>query len=529
MNNLKILPITEIASKTGLNPENILLYGKYIAKVPIEELFKRADTKDGELILVTAMTPTPKGEGKTTTTIGLGDALSYLGYKTAICLREPSLGPFFGIKGGGTGSGKCQVIPSEDINLHFVGDMYAVEKANNLLAALTDNHLQHKNRLKIDPRRIVLHRVIDLNDRALREIVIGLGGPLNGIPRKDGFNITPASEVMAILCLASDFKDLGKRLSRIIVGFTYEGEPVTAEDLKATVAMQIILKDAINPNLVQTLYNTPAFIHGGPFANIAQGTNSAIATKLALKYASYVITEAGFGTDLGAEKFFDIKCRIANIKPSAVVIVTTCRAIKYHGGKKGGLDNLAKHIENIQLFGIEPVVCINRFKEDNDSDISEIIKFCKRKNIFVSVSSHHREGPKGSTELAKMVLESIKVNKNKKFKFLYSLSLHPVEKIKTIAKKIYGAKDIRFDRKALVDLSLIEKNRLEELSICMAKTPLSLSDNPDIRGMPKDFILTVNEIRISAGAGFLVPICGQIVTMPGLPAKPAAIKMKIKD
>jgi formate--tetrahydrofolate ligase len=525
----KPIPIRKIASRLGLDPDALLLHGPSIAKVPIAELQRRLKRRDGDLVLVSAMNPTPHGEGKTTTTIGLGDGLSRLGHKTAICLREPSLGPYFGIKGGGTGAGRSQVIPAEDINLHFVGDMYGVEKANNLLAAMTDNHLQHGNELGIDPRRIVLRRVIDLNDRALREIVVGLGGPQHGVPRKDGFNITPASEVMAILCLAKDFQDLGRRLARIIVGFTYAGRPVTAADIKAVGAMQVLLRDAIHPNLVQTMEGTPAFVHAGPFANIAQGTNSAVATRLALKCADIVVTEAGFGSDLGAEKFFDIKCRSTGLKPSAAVIVATCRAVAYHGGPKdgGGLDNLAKHIENIRHFGIDPVVAINRFADDAERDIERIVSYCSSLSVKAVPAGHFARGGAGATELAKAVLESVKLNRKKTFRFLYPLSASIPEKIETIARKIYGASDVVFDKDARRDLEILEKNGLTKLAVCVAKTPLSLSDEPSRRGRPRDFTLTVNELRVSAGAGFIVAICGHIMTMPGLPKVPAAARIKV--
>ncbi|HJX72363.1 MAG TPA: formate--tetrahydrofolate ligase, partial [Bacteroidales bacterium] len=411
-NEYKIKKIYNIASELGIDPESILPHGHFIAKVPIRHLEERINKKDGNLILVTAMTPTPQGEGKTTTTIGLGDALRRLGKKTAICLREPSLGPYFGIKGGGTGAGLAQVMPAEDINLHFVGDMYSVSKANNLLAAMIDNHLHHGNELNIDSRRIILKRVIDLNDRALREIFVGLGGVKHGIPRQDGFTITPASEVMAILCLAENFSDLGERLARTIVAFTYKGEPIRTRDLQAEGAMQILLRDTIHPNLVQTMEGTPAFVHAGPFANIAQGTNSAVATRMALKLADYVVTEAGFGTDLGAEKFFHIKCRIAGLNPNAAVIVATVKALKHHGwqNENGGFANLDKHVENIRLFGLEPVVAVNRFDEDTEDDLNQIVKYYKDRGIKAIIASHYRHGGEGAMELADAVLETIKLN-----------------------------------------------------------------------------------------------------------------------
>ena len=521
--------IQEVAVELGIDPDVILPHGHYIAKIPIDELKARSKQRDGHLILVTAMNPTPQGEGKTTTTIGLGDALRHLGHKTAICLREPSLGPYFGIKGGGTGAGLAQVVPAEDINLHFVGDMYSVSKANNLLAAMVDNHLQHGNELGIDPRQIVLRRVIDLNDRALRDIFVGLGGVKHGVPRRDGFSITPASDVMAILCLADDYNDLGKRLARMVVGFTYRGKPVVCDDLQAEPAMRVLLRDAIHPNLVQTGEGTPAFVHAGPFANIAQGTNSAIATRTALKLADYVVTEAGFGSDLGAEKFFHIKCRIAGLNPQAVVIVATVKAIARHGGftPKGGLGNLAKHIENVRLFGLEPVVAINRFHDDKPADLKRIVKFCASKGVEAAVAEHYAKGGKGATDLAEAVVRAIAKHGRKKLKFLYPLSHSLQQKIETVAKKVYGAKGVEFDRTAENDLELLTKLGFNKLPICVAKTPMSLSDDPKLLGRPRNFNITVNELRISAGAGFVVVICGNILTMPGLPKVPAAARIKI--
>ena len=520
--------IQDVAAELGLDPQVLLPHGHHIAKVPIDELTNRLNKPDGNLILVTAMTPTPQGEGKTTTTIGLGDALRLLGKKTAICLREPSLGPYFGIKGGGTGSGYAQVVPAEDINLHFVGDMYAVEKANNLLATLVDNHLQHGNELGIDHRRVVHKRVIDLNDRSLRDIIVGLGGANNGIPRRDGFNITPASEIMAILCLSRDFKDLGERLGRIVVAFTFKGKPVFAKELDAVGAMQVLLRDAVHPNIVQTLEGTPAFVHAGPFANIAQGTNSAIATRLALKLADYVVTEAGFATDLGAEKFFDIKCRIAGLNPKAAVIVATAKAVAYHGGMKpdGGLGNLAKHIENIRLFGLNPVVALNHFSDDNPKDIKKIIDFCKKQKVHAVLADHWAQGGKGAVDLANAVLDTIKTN-GKKIKFLYDLKTPLKEKVEILAKNLYGADGVNFDRNAEADLKLLADAGYGELPVCVAKCATSLSDQPTLRGRPKNFRITVNEFRLSAGAGFVVAICGSIVTMPGLPKVPAACKIKV--
>ena len=529
---LKGLPprrISEVAAELGLDTERILPHGHYIAKIPIDELETRQKQPDGHLILVTAMTPTPQGEGKTTATIGLADALRRLGKKSMFCLREPSLGPYFGIKGGGTGGGRAQVVPAEDINLHFVGDMYAVEKANNLLCAMVDNHLQHGNDLGLDPRRIVLRRVIDLNERSLRDIVIGLGGPLHGVPRRDGFNITPASEVMAILCLAKDFGDLGRRMTNMVVGFTYKGEPIRADAVQAVGAMQVLLRDAIHPNLVQSLEGTPAFVHGGPFANIAQGTNTAVATRLALKLADFVVTEAGFATDLGAEKFIDIKCRTAGLKPAAAVIVATTKAIAYHGGFKdtGGLGNLAKHIENIRRFGLNPVVCLSHFPDDQAVDQARIIKFCQRQGVEAVVSKHFDQGGAGATGLAEAVLRSIQQNKRKSIRFLYPLAAPVEKKIETLATQLYGADGVDFDRAAQSGIELLNKHGFGKLPVCVAKTAMSLSDDPGLRGRPRGFRIKVNELRLSAGAGFIVVVCGNIVTMPGLPKVPAAAHIKV--
>lgn len=521
--------IREVALELGLNPEEILPHGHFIAKVPIEELHARRRRPDGNLILVTAMTPTPPGEGKTTTTIGLADGLRRLGIKSAMCLREPSLGPYFGVKGGGTGSGRAQVVPAEDINLHFVGDMYSVSKANNLLAAMLDNHLQHGNELGIDPRQIVLRRVVDLNDRALRDIFIGLGGVQHGVPRRDGFDITPASEVMAILCLSKDFNDLGKRIRRMVVGFTYRGEPVFAEDLQAEPAMRVLLRDAIHPNLVQSLEGTPAFVHAGPFANIAQGTNTVIATRMALKLADYVCTEAGFATDLGAEKFLHIKCRLSGLAPRSVVIVATAQAVAYHGGftPAGGLGNLAKHIENIRQFGIEPVVALNRFPNDKPADLKRIVRFCEKQGIEATIAEHHARGGEGAIDLAQAVLRNVKKNRARKLRFLYPLEASLRDKITIVARRMYGATGVDFDRSAELDMELLTRLGYGNLPICVAKTAMSLSDNPALRGRPRDFTITVNKLKVSAGAGFVVVICGNIVTMPGLPKVPAAARIRI--
>lgn len=525
-------PIAEIAARLGVDPAVILPYGHHVAKVPVAELETRASQDDGALILVTAMTPTPLGEGKTTTTIGLGDALNQSGQKTAICLREPSLGPYFGIKGGGTGAGQAQVVPAEDINLHFVGDMYSVEKANNLLAALVDNHLQHGNTLNIDPRRITWRRVIDLNDRALREIFVGLGGVTYGIPRKDGFNITPASEVMAILCLATSYRDLRDRMARIIIGNTFDNEPVTASMLSAEGAMTVLLRDAIHPNLVQTLYGTPTFVHGGPFANIAHGCNTLTATRLALKLADRVVTEAGFASDLGAEKFFDIKCRIGGLKPAAVVIVATQKAIDYHGGftPDGGTGNLLKHIENVRAFGLEPVVAVNRFPDDDEATLGNIIDFCAEQGARAAVYESFEKGPAGAEGLAGLVEEAIEKNQRAdSFKLLYSDSAPLRDKIDTVARSMYGADGVDYDRDAEIAIDLIEKRGLGEVPICMAKTQKSLSDTAALRGRPNGFRIRVNEVVLSAGAGFAVVICGKMMTMPGLPKEPAAVRIRVDD
>ena len=521
--------IIDVVRRLGLESDDVLPHGHHIAKVPISELQAKEKQSDGKLILVTAMTPTPQGEGKTTTSIGLADAMNHLGHQTTLCLREPSLGPYFGIKGGGTGAGRAQLYPAEDINLHFVGDMYAVEKANNLLAAMLDNHLQHGNKLGIDPRRIAWQRVIDLNDRALREIIVGLGGVMHGVPRRDDFNITPASEVMAMLCLARDYQDLGRRLAETVIAFTYEGEPIRAMDSKANGAMQVLLRDAVNPNLVQTLEGTPAFVHAGPFANIAQGTNTAITTRMALKLSDYVVTEAGFATDLGAKKFIDIKCRIAGLKPQAVVIVATAKAVAWHGGAKenGGLANLQKHIENIKHFGLEPVVAINRFSDDKPAALRKIVAFCKQQGVEATIAEHWARGGKGATDLAEAVLRAIKANGRRKLKFAYPLSMPLDKKIDTLARKLYGASGVDYDRAAQNDIELLTKRGFGKLPICVAKTAASLSDMPSARGRPRNFRIKVTELRINAGAGFIVVIAGNIMTMPGLPKVPAAAKIRV--
>ena len=524
--------VQEIARDLGLDPDVILPHGHYIAKVPVSELEDRSSETDGALILVTAMSPTPSGEGKTTTTIGLGDALRLSGHKTALCLREPSLGPYFGMKGGGTGAGLAQLVPAEDINLHFVGDMYSVSKANNLLAALVDNHLQHGNDLGIDPRRITWRRVIDLNDRALREIFVGLGGVTHGIPRKDGFNITPASEVMAILCLARDYRDLRDRLASIVVGYTYQREPVTASQLLAEGAMTVLLRDAIHPNLVQTLHGTPSFVHGGPFANIAHGCNTIVSTRLALKLCDRVVTEAGFASDLGAEKFLNIKCRVGGLKPSAVVIVATVKAIEYHGGfaDDGGTGNLMKHVENMRAFGVEPVVAVNRFPDDTDEALHRIVDFCVEKGVRAAIYESFDKGPEGAVELAGFVDEAIaQTQGSDSFRFLYPDSASIREKIDTVARAMYGADGVDYDRAAEHSIDLIEKHGQGQVPVCMAKTQKSLSDTARLRGRPKGFRIHVNEVRLSAGAGFVVVICGQMMTMPGLPKEPAAVRIRVDD
>ncbi len=521
--------IHEVARELGLDVEQILPHGHYIAKIPVDELQSREANPNGQLVLVTAMTPTPEGIGKTTTTIGLADALRRLGKKAMFCVREPSLGPYFGIKGGGTGAGRAQVVPAEAINLHFVGDMYAVSKANNLLAAMVDNHLQHGNELGIDPRQIVLRRVIDLNDRALRDIIIGLGGVKHGVPRRDGFNITPASEVMAILCLAKDFGDLGERLSRMVVAFTYKGAPIRAAQIEAVGAMQVLLRDAIHPNLVQSLEGTPAFVHGGPFANIAQGTNTTLATRMALKLADYVVTEAGFATELGAEKFFHIKCRLGGLKPAGAVIVATAKAVAWHGGSSrgGGLENLAKHIENIRLFGLHPVVALNRFPDDTPAELECIVRFCASKGVEAVIAEHYARGSEGAVQLAEAVLRMTQRNRNRKLRFLYNLDSPLEKKIEVLARKLYGAEGIDLDGNARRDLALLNRHDFGRLPVCIAKTPMSLSDDPTLRGRPRKFRIQVTELRISAGAGFVVAICGNIVTMPGLPKVPAAARIKV--
>ncbi|MDP4267957.1 MAG: formate--tetrahydrofolate ligase [Bacteroidota bacterium] len=527
-------PVIEIGSILGIRQDDLELFGKYKAKLPIR-LIEEDKVRKNKLVLVTAITPTPAGEGKTTTSIGLAQALNKLGKKATVVLREPSLGPVFGIKGGATGGGYSQVLPMEDINLHFTGDISAVEKAHNLLAALIDNNIQNlKYSLGIDPRTIKWKRVIDMNERSLRNIIIGLGGQKQGIPRETGFDITAASEVMAILCLSRNIADLKERFGKIFIGYTYDDKPVFARDLKAHGAMAALMKDAIKPNLVQTTEGTPAIIHGGPFGNIAQGTNSIIATKMGLTFSDYVITEAGFASELGAEKFFDIKCQAADLSPQAVVLVTTIRALKYHGNVKlkeldipnteaviKGLENFEKHIENIQCFNFNPVVAINKFISDTDEEIKIVKNKCNELGIKVSICEAWEKGSNGTIDLANKVVETVN-NYNGHFKPLYSIEQPIEEKIETIALKLYGAKDIEYSIEAKVDIQNIKELGLDKMPICMAKTQKSLSDDQYKRGRPKDYILKIRKVEFAAGAGFIIPISGTIMRMPGLSAIPAA-------
>jgi formate--tetrahydrofolate ligase len=536
-----IKPISDIAEKLGISADELEFYGKYKAKLPLSLLKKYENKEDGKLILVTAINPTPAGEGKTTVTVGLGEAMNRIGKKAVIALREPSMGPVFGIKGGAAGGGYAQVIPMEDINLHFTGDMHAITAANNLLCAIIDNHIQQGNELRIDPRRILFKRCLDMNDRALRNVVIGLGGKVNGVPREDGFMITVASEIMAILCLSSGIKDLKDRLGSILTAYTYDGTPVYARDLNAVGSMAALLKDAIKPNLVQTLENTPALMHGGPFANIAHGCNSVTATRLALKLGDYCITEAGFGADLGAEKFLDIKCRCAGLKPSCVVIVATIRALKYNGGVpkaelskentvalKNGIVNLETHIENMRKYGLPVVVAINRFATDTEAEIETIEAFCKEKDVPVSLTEVFAHGGEGGKELAEKVVKTIET-KEAHFKPIYDEKLSIKEKLNVLAKEIYRAGDVVFTSNAEKAISEIEKLGKDKLPICVAKTQYSLSDDPQKLGSPKGFTLTVRDVRLSAGAGFIVALTGDIMTMPGLPKQPAAYKIDVDD
>lgn len=537
----EMLPITEVAENFGIAADDLELYGKYKAKLS-DELFKRTrNNKDAKLVLVTAINPTPAGEGKTTTTIGLSEGLNKMGIKTLVALREPSLGPCMGIKGGAAGGGYAQVVPMEDINLHFTGDLHAMTAAHNLLSAMLDNHLQQGNALGIDPKSITWKRVMDMNDRALRNIVIGLGGKMNGVPREDGFMITVASEIMAIICLSEDIIDLKNRLAKIIIGYTYSGEPVTAGDIKAQGAMAALLKDALKPNIVQTLEHAPAIIHGGPFANIAHGCNSVKATKLAMKLADVVITEAGFGADLGAEKFFDIKCRKAGLKPDAVVLVATVRSLKFNGGVdkkelnapnveavKKGFVNLEKHIENLHKFKVPVVVTLNSFVSDTEEEVSFIKNKCEEMGAEFALSEVWAKGGEGGLDLAKKVMYTLE-NKKSEFQVLYDENLSIKEKIETICKEIYGAKDVVLENKAKKEIQRIEKIGLDKFPVCIAKTQYSLSDDASLLGRPENFTITIREINLSAGAGFIVALAGSVMTMPGLPKVPAAENIDVDE
>lgn len=537
----KMQKITDVAAKLGISEDDIELYGKYKAKLSYDLIRRVKDKKDGKLILVTAITPTPAGEGKSTTTVGLAQGLSKLGKKVIVALREPSLGPCMGIKGGAAGGGYSQVVPMEDINLHFTGDFHAITSAHMLLAAMLDNHIQQGNALNIDPRRIAWKRVVDMNDRELRNIVVGLGGKAHGVPRQDGFDITVASEVMAILCLASSLHDLKERLAKIIVAYDYNGNPVTAGQIKAQGAMAALLKDAVKPNLVQTLENVPAIIHGGPFANIAHGCNSVMATQTGLKLADYTITEAGFGADLGAEKFFDIKCRYAGLKPDAAVIVATVRALKMHGGVpktdlknpnveavKKGLVNLEKHIENVKKFGVPCVVAINIFAQDTAEELEAVREHCAKHGVNVALSDVFAKGGEGGIDLAKEVI-ALADSGESKFAPIYPLDMSLKGKIETIAKEIYGADGVNYTKEADKALKEFEELGYGNLPICMAKTQYSFSDDPALLGRPSGFKITIRNCRIAAGAGFIVVLTGDVMTMPGLPKVPAAEKIDVTD
>lgn len=533
--------ITSIAEKIGLSADDIEMYGKYKAKLPLSKI-DLEKVKQNNLILVTAISPTPAGEGKTTMSIGLSEGLNRIGKKTTVVLREPSLGPVFGIKGGATGGGHSQVLPMEDINLHFTGDFSAIEKAHNLLSAVIDNNIQSKtNSLGIDARTVVWKRVIDMNDRALRNVIVGLGGTTSGVPRQTGFDITAASEIMAILCLSDDMSDLKRRLGNIFVGYTFKKEPIYCRDLKVEGAMAALLKDAIKPNLVQTIEGNPAIIHGGPFANIAQGTNTVIATRMGMSLSDYTVTEAGFGADLGAEKFLDIKCQSAGISPKAVVITTTIRALKYHGGAdlknlteenvdalKNGLPNLEKHLENVQQFGIEPIIAVNRFVSDSEAEIAVIEAFAKEKNVRYALAEGWAKGGEGTIDLAKHVVEVVESG-NANFTPMYDWNMSVEDKVHAIATKVYGADGVEFSALAKRNLRTIANLGLENLPVCIAKTQKSLSDNDKLLGRPTGFTITIREIEIAAGAGFLVPISGNIMRMPGLPAHPASEKINIDN
>lgn len=537
----ELVHIKEVAEKLGINEDELEFYGKYKAKISDELWESVKDREDGKLVLVTAINPTPAGEGKTTTSIGLGEAMALLGKKAVLALREPSLGPCFGIKGGAAGGGYAQVVPMEDLNLHFTGDFHAITSANNLLAALLDNHIQQGNQLGIDPRQVVWKRCMDMNDRALRNIVIGLGSKMDGMVREDHFIITVASEIMAVLCLADNMEDLKRRLGRIIVAYSFDGTPITADDLHATGSMAALLKDAIKPNLIQTLEHNPAIVHGGPFANIAHGCNSVRATKTALKLCDIAITEAGFGADLGAEKFFDIKCRKAGLKPDAVVLVATIRALKYNGGVpkadlakedleslKKGIVNLEKHIENLQKFGVPVVVTLNSFVTDTKEEIAFVENFCKERNCEFALSEVWEKGGEGGIELAKKVLDTLD-HKEAHFKPLYEDEMSLMDKIKTIATEIYGADDVTYSKAALKELKHIEEMGMGNFPVCMAKTQYSLSDDASKLGRPTGFTVNVREVYVSAGAGFVVAITGSIMTMPGLPKVPAANNIDVTN
>ncbi|RKI79651.1 formate--tetrahydrofolate ligase [bacterium 0.1xD8-71] len=537
----ELIPIVDVSAKIGIAADDLELYGKYKAKISDEYITAGQNRPDGRLILVTAINPTPAGEGKTTITVGLGQAFGRLGKKAVIALREPSLGPCFGIKGGAAGGGYAQVVPMEELNLHFTGDFHAITSANNLLAALLDNHIQQGNELGIDPRQIVWKRCLDMNDRALRNVVVGLGSKADGMVREDHFVITVASEIMAILCLATDIKDLKERLGKIIVAYTFQGEPVTAGDLQAVGSMAALLKDAMKPNLIQTLEHTPALVHGGPFANIAHGCNSVRATRTALKMADYVITEAGFGADLGAEKFFDIKCRMAGLKPDAAVLVATVRALKYNGGVakeelsaenlkalQDGIVNLEKHIENLHKYGVPVVVALNAFVSDTEAEIAYVKKFCEDRNCEFALARVWEQGGEGGKSLAEKVLETLE-NKESHFKPLYEDEMPLAEKIETVASQIYGAGSVSYAPAAKKQLERLEKMGFGSLPVCMAKTQYSLSDNPVLLGRPVGFEMRVREVYVSAGAGFVVVLTGDVMTMPGLPKKPAAYQIDVKE
>lgn len=537
----ELIPIVDVAKRIGIEADDLELYGKYKAKVSDEYIEAVKDQPDGRLILVTAINPTPAGEGKTTITVGLGEAFGKMGKKAVIALREPSLGPCFGIKGGAAGGGYAQVVPMEDLNLHFTGDFHAITSANNLLAALLDNHIQQGNALGIDPRQIVWKRCLDMNDRVLRNVVVGLGNKTDGMVREDHFVITVASEIMAILCLATDIKDLKERLGKIIVAYNFQGEPVTADDLQAVGAMAALLKDAMKPNLIQTLEHTPALVHGGPFANIAHGCNSVRATKTALKMADYVITEAGFGADLGAEKFFDIKCRMAGLKPDAVVLVATVRALKYNGGVakeylskenlkalQDGIVNLEKHIENLHKYGVPVVVALNAFISDTQAEINYVKKFCEDRNCEFALARVWEQGGEGGLLLAQKVLYTLE-NKESSFKPIYEDEMPLLEKIETVASQIYGAGSVSYAPAAKKQLARLEKMGFGSLPVCMAKTQYSLSDDPNLLGRPVGFEMRVREVYVSAGAGFVVVLTGDVMTMPGLPKNPAAYQINVEE